>query len=144
MQPRFIPLLDYKQTGNEIYDIAKDCYFDLDHFGLLDCSMQRIFDTVKNIPYIEDVRGYEILVRPLIALQLPFLDCKKKALILCSWFYAHGIPFRLIAQSEYSDKEIHHVFPQILIDNEWYNTDATYPEFKLFDAKPMTTYAEEL
>lgn len=136
-------LTDRVQTGYAIYASAK--YFN--DLGIhLDKSLNEIFDFVRKIPYQEDGES-EIIARPKFLLNkkyFPALDCKKKAVIIGAWLEAHGLPWRLIAISEKSDKKIHHVFPQAKIDGDWLNIDATYPEYFLFQPKKHATFGEEL
>lgn len=139
-------LRDRVQTGREIAWLARNFWTDLDETGDLDKSLPEFYGKVKRIPYKEDGHN-EIVARPRILYdrkQFPALDCKKKAVLISSWLEAHGEPWRLVTTSELPSKEIHHIFPQMQIDGEWYNVDATYPEYHLFEAKPETTAAEEI
>jgi len=133
-------LTDRIQSGRSIYRSAK--YFnDLGQY--LDTTLSEFYNHVKNIPYKED-ESAEIVGRPKYLFDFPALDCKKKAVLIGSWLEAHGIPWRLIAVSERPDRQIHHVFNQAWINNNWRNIDATYSDYKLFEAKPEVTAAEEL
>ena len=132
------------QTGKQIYQMAK-LFGDLGN--QLDTTLQQFYDYVRGIPYREDNFFAEIVSRPAYLMdktKFPDLDCKKKAVLLGAWLNAHGIPWRLIASSERPDKMVHHVFILALINGSWYPIDATYPDYKLFQAKPELTYAEEL
>lgn len=151
MKATIEPLKSRAQTGRSIYESAK-YYKDL---GLhLDTGLQDFFNFVKKIPYKEDKLGLEVVSRPEYLLlgrsphkiirpkyilgESPFpngIDCKKKAVLISAWLEAHGIPYRLCAVSEKKNKKIHHVFPQAEIEGKWYNVDATYPYYKLFEGK---------
>jgi len=65
-------------------------------------------------------------------------DCKKKSILMGSYFKNNGIPFRLIGSSKNKNKRIHHVFPQAFLDGKWVNTDATYNHYNLGDQKKVT------
>lgn len=134
------------QTAKNMYRMSKNHWSDLDDYGMLDVPLNEVFTTVKNIPYEEDLEN-EVIARPGFLLDeelFPALDCKKKGVIMGAFLEAHGEPWRFVASSEKEDGGIHHVFPQVNIDGEWYNVDATYPDFNLYEPKPETTAAEEL
>jgi len=137
-------LTDRVQTGRAIYYCAT-FYNDLG--SLLDLSLKDFFNTVKKMPYIEDQIDSEVVARPKYLLdqeKFPALDCKKKSVLIGAWLNAHNMPWRLVAISEKPNKNIQHVFPQALINNEWLSVDPTYPEYSLFMPKPQATAAEEL
>lgn len=132
------------QSGREIYRAAK-YYNDLGKY--LDTTLQNFYNYVKSIPYRIDPFWGEIIARPKYLIdrsKFPFLDCKKKAVLIGAWLNAHNIPWRAVAVSERPDKQIHHVFIQARINNDWRNIDATYNDMVLFEAKPEVTRAEEL
>lgn len=140
------PLKDRIQTGRKIAFLARNFWEDLDEYGHLDQTLPEFYNYVKNIPYIEDQENEEV-ARPLFLLdkkEFPGLDCKKKAVLMSSFLEAHGEPWRLVTNSELPTKEIHHIFPQVKIDGEWYNVDATYSDYELYSPKPESTAAEEL
>lgn len=139
-------LRDRVQTGREIAWLARNYWPDLDESGDLDKPLPDYYRKVKSIPYQEDGRD-EVVARPKFLMDrtnFPALDCKKKAVLISSWLEAHGIPWRLVTTSELPSKEIHHIFPQMEIDGEWYPVDATYPEYDLWEPKPEVTAAEEI
>ena len=125
-----------------MHRLIKNYWSDLNESGHLDKTLQEFYEFVKKIPYKEDPLWTEVLSRPKFSLNqyiIPALDCKKKAILISSWLYAHGIPYRLIAISEMQDAQIHHVFAQGYFKNEgWKNIDPTYPEFQLFEPKYAT------
>lgn len=140
-----VDLKDRVQTGKIMYWLSKSFYRDLGI--LLDTDLEYFFNFVKDIPYVEDKFGWEIVARPKYLLNpeiFPGLDCKKKAILIGAWAEAHNFPYRYLAVSEHPDGIIHHVFPQLKIDGEWKIVDATYPEFALFGLKDLITNAEEL
>lgn len=148
-------LKDRIQTGREIAWLARNFYKDLDQTGDIDKPLDQFYSKVRSIPYVEDSEETtffqrdddEEVARPLFLLDremYPALDCKKKAVLMSSWLEAHGDPWRLVTNSELPSKEQHHIFPQIQIDGEWYNVDATYPDYELYQSKPESTAAEEL
>lgn len=146
MPVKVIPLKDRIQTGKEITWLAKNFWEDLDQYGDLDKTLPEFYNKVRSIPYSEDQQN-EVVSRPLFLLDreyFPSLDCKKKAVLMSSFLEAHGEPWRLVTNSELPTGEQHHIFPQIKIDGEWYNVDATYQDYELFQAKPESTAAEEL
>lgn len=147
MKMRVFPLEDRFQTGKEITWHAENFWSDLDESGDLDKTLEQFYEKVKRIPYTEDTKN-ELVARPKFLLNekmFPALDCKKKAVLISSWLEAHGEPWRLVTNSELPTGEIHHIFPQVFLDDgEWHNVDATYPDYELFDAKPESTAAEEL
>ena len=139
-------LTNRNQTGRAIYKHAEKFAGDLLPYGYHDLTLHEFYDLVRSIPYEENPVGYEFVVRPGFSLEdlnSP-LDCKQKAVLIGAWLYANNIEWRLAAVSEQDDKEIHHVLVQANIKGSWKNIDATYPEFKLFEAKNKVTYAEEL
>ena len=131
-----------------MYWTVRNFFGDLDDYDLLDRPLPEVFNYVKHIPYVED-NSDEVVARPGFLLnpdEFEALDCKKKAVIMASWLEAHTEQenWRFVGSSEREDEGIHHVFVQVKIDDEWYNVDATYPEYQLYQAKPETTAAEEL
>lgn len=107
--------------------------------------LPEFFDYVKRIPYLRDVKGRETVARPgLLLKEFPALDCKKKAILICAWARANGVPFRLVACSERPDRKIHHVFPQVKQGDRVRNVDATYAKYSLYQKKPRLTRAEVL
>lgn len=146
MPIKIFDLKDRIQTGKEIAWQARNFWSDLNESGDLDKTLEQFFDKVRKIPYAEDDLD-EVVSRPAFLLDkemFPALDCKKKAVLMSSWLEAHGEPWRLITNSELPNGEIHHIFTQVEIDGEWYNVDATYPDYELYQAKPESTNAEEL
>ena len=139
-----------ERTGAQMRETVNRFYSDLGRFLLWPFAAW--FDYVKVIPYAadEDVfspdRIIEVVARPSYLLDreiFPFLDCKKKAILIASWARGNGFPFRFVAVSNMPDKHIHHVLPQINFALGWENCDATFPTFEIGQANPAT-YAVEL
>jgi hypothetical protein len=148
------PLRNKYQTARVIKDLVNDYKNDLRAVKVLkghreipinDLSLKDYFNYVKNIPYRQDRNPLEIVVRPYYILKHQNLgmDCKKKAILIGSYCKLNNIPFRFIGSSKRSDKKVHHIFPQILLNGEWKNFDATYDYYKPFERKNLT-YAEVL
>lgn len=145
------PLVDKEQTARKIKDIVNKYYSDLDSIfvinrgvntKIVDLSLQDFFNLVKNIKYRRDPRPVEVVARPyyLFKYRGLGLDCKKKSIICGAYFKYRGLDFRYIGSSDRPDRKIHHIFPQVKLDNEYLNFDATYPDYKLFAAKNVTKW----
>lgn len=137
-----------EKTGVEMKRIIKAYSFDIG--DLSNMHVIPFFNFVKKIPYRNDKSIFsdssEIVARPKHLLNkriYPRLDCKKKAILICSYLKNNGRKWRLLACSEEPDKHIHHVFPQGVFWGKWVNLDATYPEYRPGAGKNLT-YAKEL
>lgn len=136
-------------TGREMYQASKDFAGDLGPYSAWPFAAW--FDFVRLMPYESDEsrfpwRVVELVPRPAYLLDrslFPEVDCKKKAILLGAWAHANHKPFRFLAVSSREDKQIHHVFPQIDFGDGWVTVDATFPEFRIGQAHPIT-YAAEL
>jgi hypothetical protein len=143
------PYTGKELSGKRMYEMVFCFYRDLESLSRL--PFPDFFDRVRSIPYATDEeitagKKEEIAARPLYLLDrkmFPFLDCKKKAILIGSWARANALPFRFLAVSEYDTGEIHHVFPQIDFGAGWVNCDATFSNFKIGMGHPVTR-AEEL
>lgn len=107
---------------------------------LSDLSMEKFFDLVRKMPYKRDSHNIEVVARPKHILSGREADCKKKAILMCAWALNNGIKYRLIGSSNKINGNIHHIFPQFYINGKWYNVDATYSYYKLFQPKEVTKY----
>lgn len=132
-------LTDKTQTSNEIRRLAYSYFTDLDK--LLQLDLHSFFNYVKNIPYQIDTAPIEVVKRAKYILQDRKADCKKKTILCISYFIYHKINYRLIGTSNRETQIIHHIFPQIQINNKWLNFDATYPRNKIFQPKKNLTNA---
>jgi len=107
---------------------------------LSELPINKAFDYIKNIPYRQDSRPFEIVARPEISArnQKNGIDCKKKAILMAAYLKSRGIPYRLIASSRKPSGKIHHVFPQMQVGNQWFNLDATYSHYRPGQPKTVT------
>lgn len=139
-----------ENVGRWMYWLSK-C-FNSDLGALSQLPFSDFYHKIWSIPYISDdlllLDPYtEVVARPGLLLTwaaTPGLDCKKRAILIGAWCEANNVPWELVAMSERPDKEIHHVFPLVLIGDQWVNADATYSYHQLGAAKPELTYAERL
>ncbi len=135
-------------TGHEMHQMVQSYWTDLAPYVCWPFSSW--FDFVRLIPYESDENRFpgrviELVPRPAYLMDrnlFPRIDCKKKAILICAWAYGVGYPYRFIAVSQKPDKSIHHVFPQINFGDGWINADATFPEFHVGQAQPITFAAE--
>jgi hypothetical protein len=144
-------LHDKEQTGREMYTLARRFADDLDYFavdGPTDATLAQIpladyYSIIRSIPFRKDVDGVEVVTRPFHLFSSPSRgwDCKKKAIALAAFLHKHRIPFRFLSVSRRPDRQIHHVLVQAMIDGEWCDIDATYPDNELFEKEAWT--AEE-
>lgn len=143
------PLNDKAQTARKIKELVNKFHTDLDSIFVVvrgnntkitDLSLSDFFDLVKNIKYRRDPRPVEVVARPYYLFKYRHLglDCKKKTILCAAYFKYRGLPFRFIGSSDRPDKKIHHIFPQVKIDNEYLNFDATYSNYKIFEPKQVT------
>jgi hypothetical protein len=147
-----IPLKDKRQTGKAMYDICYEYKNDLAFIfvkrpgktmlPLSKFTLGQYYDFCRNIPYKIDKRPVEVIGRPLRIVQMGKLDCKKKAIMIGCYASLKKIPFRFVASSSRPSREIHHVYPELLIDDEWVSYDATYPGY--YAGMPKRTTAKEL
>ena len=122
------------QTGRKMYDLVNKTAQDLKgiYFAgkpISEIALYDYFRIIRSIPYRRDPRPREILARPahLIKYRRNGLDCKKKAILMAAYAKMNNIKYRFIASSRRADKKIHHVYPEIQINNRMIDTDATYP-----------------
>ena len=138
-----------EQAGSGMYRLCRDYWPDIAF--ALPWDFGRWFDFVRLIPYIADDeifpgRVVEVISRPGYLLDrkcFSRIDCKKKAILIGAWAHGNKFPYRFIAVSHKSTRDIHHVFPQIDFGDGWVNCDATFPEFVIGGAQPAT-YGEVL
>lgn len=146
-----IDLSDKSQTGKEMYYLIKMYYDDLSKLfvkingkcmPLMDLSLKQFYNFVSKIPYRKDQKPIEVVSRPkhIIKLRKIGMDCKKKGILIGSFLRGNRKRYRLVTSSKKINKRIHHVFPQMKIGRKWYNVDATYPHYKLFQPKAVTNF----
>ena len=138
------PLKSKYRTVQEIKYAVDTFHGDLLNFpGLLNMSLDQYYNYVKNIPYERDVESGEIVSRPIYLLTIfPFLDCKKKAILLASFMllkFGKG-SYRFVLSSSRPDGKIGHIFTQVFINGSWYNADATYSKNVLGAKKKVTNF----
>jgi len=148
-------LYSKNQTGRRMYWLARRFSGDISKAlirrngrvqKLTDLSLGEVYDVVRSIPYRRDDKPVEVVARPLhiLAGAGSGADCKKKSIILGAWLHetnksrAEPIRWRFVGVSSLRSRRIHHVLPQIKIDGEYKNVDATYPKNKIFDRKKYT------
>ena len=148
-------LYSKNQTGRRMYWLARRFSGDIAKAlvrrsgsvkRMVDLSLAEMYDVVRSIPYRRDDKPVEVVARPLhiLAGAGGGADCKKKAIILGAWLHetnksrAEPIHWRFVGVSSLKSRRIHHVLPQIKIDGEYKNVDATYPKNKIFDRKKYT------
>lgn len=131
-------LTNVMQTGAEMARIVRTYWRDVRDF--LDMPFGDYYRMVANLPYYPDPKGKETLSRPKYTLDPEYSprDCDDKAILIGSWLYANGIPFRFIAVSGDKSKKLHHVF--VLLDwcGKNVHADATYPRNTLGYVKEWT------
>ncbi len=105
-------------------------------------TLQEYFNIIRRIPYRRDKKPIEVVARPkhIFKHRNLGMDCKKKAVMISSYLKNNGIPYRLASSSKKINKRIHHVFPQMYLNGEWMNVDATYPHYKIFAPKTVTKF----
>ena len=93
--------------------------------GFAAWPLEKYFDFVCRIPYRPDPKEQETISRPahLLKSDFPYRDCDDKAILIGSWLYIHGVPFRYVSTSTRPDGRLHHVFVE-LKSGEF--LDATY------------------
>ena len=142
-----------EQTGKEMKRITTKYCDDLQHIfiryngkliSVSDLPFFAYFDLIKNMQYKQDTAPIEVVARPIILLKGvqagAGLDCKKKAILIASWICLNvgKNNFRFVASSKRKDKEITHVFPEILVNEKWLPVDATYSHNKPFKKERLT------
>jgi len=151
MKIRQYDLFNRSQTAKEMYRLIDKYWTDLKRFSvtvnkkpiaLTELTMQQFFDFVRRIPYQRDMKPIEVIARPkhLLKQAMAGLDCKKKSILIGSYLRGNNFNYRLIGSSNKKNKNIHHVFPQVLTRAGWQNLDATYKQYKPFQKKRVTAY----
>lgn len=131
-------LNDRLQTITEIKRLSSQYASDIKNLSTL--NLFDFFNFLKLLPYKRDKVHFEIVARPSIIYNFQFADCKKKSILALSYAKNKNIKTRLVTMSSRSDKKIHHVFPQFLLNNKWVNYDATYSWYKIGEPKLCTNF----
>ena len=131
-------LKSIEQSISAMTDIVKSrCTDILD--GGKSMGFQEWFDFVKEIPYQLDNPKYEIIGTPEMILKGNSADCKKKAILIASWFESKKLPWRFVVSSVRKNKRPHHVFCQYQdTAGKWINADATYSKYRIGQIKRVT------
>lgn len=137
----------YEKTIQKIFEFTNLYYEDV--LFLQNKKPEEVFEIVKNLSYRADPKGIEFLSRPKFSLfsnSLP-RDCDDKTLIVCCYAKLKGYPYKIAVTGK--EREPHHVFPILLINNSWVIFDATYQNaiygkflfppvfFKIFEEKKL-------
>jgi transglutaminase-like putative cysteine protease len=114
------------ETGRYMREMVDKYYKDMVLYASY--SLPEVFDIIKSIPYRDDHPDAEVLMRPLYTLQQRGYggDCDCKAIALASYCMLVGIPFRFVAVRQFDKKQLHHVYLQLYLYNEWIVADPTY------------------
>jgi hypothetical protein len=145
------PLRNKEQSILRIFQICRQFHGDLDlialprgssEVSLSSLDLLDYYDFVRSMPYRQDVEPIEVVARPQIIVER-FLsgigrDCKKASVMLGSYFTKKRIRWRLVTMSSRPDRQMHHIFPQIFLEGEWGNMDATYSYMRPLQAKTVT------
>lgn len=129
------PLEGAKQTGREMYRLARQYYMDLAPYA--DYDLQQIYDKVKYLPFNPDPVNVEYVKRPKFTLERfgPGGDCDDKSVVIGAWAELTGHPYRFIAvgnpepgkkYSKIDDILLTHVLTLVKIMGKWVIVDPTY------------------
>jgi len=137
------------QTVAEIARLVKLYANDLSKFRLRgvplgELSLRDFFDFVRAIPYRMDKSPVEVVARPEhIIKHGPSIgvDCKKKCVLMLAWARLNGVPARIVTSSKRADRRHHHIFPQVHMNGQWVNVDATYSHYRIAEPKKLTSWA---
>lgn len=124
------------QSLGEIKNLIRENVNSSEIFKFDNYSLQQIFDYVKNLPYRQDPKNFEWLQSPRWTLHWGG-DCDDKAILLGTIFERRNIPYRMAVVSTDPNEGYHHIYLEILLNNNWYPVDATYSDNKLFVDEPF-------
>lgn len=137
------------QTAKDIYELAKEFYPDLLEFK--DYTLEEFYNVVQSVPFGMDEDYYspqgehwEVVPRPAYILNrdiFPFIDCKKKTILLSAFFELKGWDYLLTATSEH-EGDPHHIFILLWTGDDWQAVDATKEDDYLFKLKPEVVHGE--
>lgn len=96
----------------------------------------------RNIRYQKDPIGIEMVQSPEVTLRLRYGDCDDHVALVVAMALSVGIParFRVIG---YSQDNLVHIFPELLIDGKWIAADTTEPQ-KGFGWRPAKFPVERI
>ena len=108
--------------------------------------LAKYFRFVANLEYRPDPKGNEAIARPRLTLadNWPWRDCDDKAILIGSWCYLNGLPFRFVASSKRPDHRLHHVWVMAKIEGKDFPLDATYPKNFLGYKDPSNKVEKDL
>lgn len=129
-----------KDTLNEVERLANIYYQDMKQFK--DYTILQMFNFIaKNIEYKKDPPGIELVMRPLYTLKRRAGDCDDKAVMFLAWFKLKNYSGGYSIVSQKPDKDYHHIFTYLIINNLIIDADATYNYNRLGESK---TWAKRL
>lgn len=121
------PLESPSNTAAEMRRIVEMYHDDIG--AKKDLPLNEYYELVKALPYKPDPKGLEFVSRPRFTLDknFPIRDCDDKAVLIGSYLYANGIPFRFEGSSKKNDGTLHHVYVIANMGGKELILDATYP-----------------
>lgn len=146
-----IELKKYRNVDNTVlnmYALVNEFYSDPRLAVFDNWSLQKIFDYIsKTIPYVPDpVPGQVAFLKgdAVEALKSPIQtmynggDCDDKSILAACIFERKKIPYRFAVVSTKPDKQLHHVYLEIMHGGKWLPFDPTYKHYKIFWENPFT------
>jgi hypothetical protein len=132
---KFENLRNIYQTGAAMASLVKNFNGDVSSFD--GWSFDNFFLMCCSLPYLPDPEGIETIHRPKFSLSnmVKYRDCDDKCVLLGSYLFRHGVPFKFVAQSQRPDKKIHHVS---ILTYDKKNLDCTYMQNYFGDLPPVT------
>jgi hypothetical protein len=107
-----------------------------DLLPFIDMKLSEFFNVVsKQINYVPDPKGKELVMRPQITMRRRAGDCDDKTVLMLAWFQLKGFQCGYSIVSSRSDKDFHHIFPFIVVQGNIIDTDATYSKNKIGNFK---------
>ena len=112
-------------------------------------SLQKFYNYVRSLTYIKDPErvpisdndNIELLKSPYLTIYTNGGDCDDKAILIGAYFERKKIPYRMAVISNKSNKEFHHIFPEVYLNGNWKAYDATYPLWDM-NHTPSRLYVE--
>lgn len=102
-------------------------------------EISALYEFVRDrIRYIKDIRGVETLHTAEMVLQNAQGDCDDKTILLSSLLESIGHKTRIVAVG-FSKNSFSHVYPEVLLNNEWVTLETTEPVNIGWRPKNITT-----